>query len=58
MGKILMFGKGYATIVGYVLMAVGYVCNGFGYPQVGDPMLALGLVVGGGGVVRKKVAGL
>lgn len=56
--SVLMYGKGWATMLGYVLMAVGFVASGFGFEVVGKPMQEIGLAVGGYGTVRKKIAGL
>ena len=57
--KLWMFGKGWMTVVGYLIMAASMALQalGWGSPDLTRTIHELGLVVGGLGVTRKVVAG-
>ena len=60
MKKLLMYGKGYATVVGFVLvgLADGLIAAGFGSSELLGTIHQIGLALGGFGTARKVLAGI
>ena len=51
--KILAKINGWKSYIGFGLTFIGYGLQGTGYAAFGEPLIALGIAIGGAGIIHK-----